>query len=71
MKLRVVHRFPMICFMTEKTSARRLSDKGSANCYHLKWDSLLSNEVGKIAQHIGERKRNKRKEENDSYHITL
>ena len=51
----VVQRSPGICLTAKKnrkTSARRPSDEGCVTSDRLKWDSLLPNELGRIAQHV-------------------
>ena len=53
-----LQRSPGICLMADeapgKSQNKRSSDEGCATSYRLKWGPLHPDEVGRIAQHVGE-----------------
>ena len=51
---------PYSCGKPRKTSARRLSDEGCATSLRLKWGPLPSNEIFRIAEHVGKGKGKKK-----------
>ena len=40
---------------TRENLSQETIDEGCATSYHVKWSSLLQNEIGRIAQHVSNR----------------